>query len=681
MRLSPFVRPIILSLALFAGAQPLPLSAGTLVAVAEPQSVIPRMRPGPKAPRTALQPTAGFAAAAALLKDEAWAAAYDKARSLTDPVERRAIQWAAIVFGQGAIAPETVRAFRADAPSFVQAAVFDARLEQALIRRKAQDADVIAELGGRMPRTLNGQLTLARAYVSTGDRTRAAAIISKVWVSTTLSAENEHDILAEFGGLLERKTHWARAVLLMTNDRAQAVERIMDLLSPAQQSLARARNAVSRNDGNAKALLDAVDPSLQHHPVYLLSRAERARQFALWDDALSFLNAVTGTPVDAEEYWAERQRLIRALLEAGDMRRAYAAAAGYVDGPDGRVVEARFTAGRIALVGLKAPATALPQFTAMARLATLPDSITQAQYWLGRTRAALGDKAGAQAAYEVAARYGTLYYGQLSREALGRPPVELRAMPAWRADEAAFNATERVRAVRLLAEAGLPDRAEPLLRSFATHYKDGAWLLLAARLAQEIGAHHLAITIADTAERRGSPLDLYNFPKDGLPGTATAAVDRAAVYAVARQESHFKVDAVSSSGALGLMQLMPATARETAKKIGLSYSADKLTSDGAYNALLGSTYLGAQLQRFDGSLVLAAAAYNAGAGTVTKWIGLYGDPRAQGIDVVNWIERIPVAETRQYVRRVVGNYLVYRARFGGSPMRVEDVLKSIGTRS
>ena len=165
-------------------------------------------------------------------------------------------------------------------------------------------------------------------------------------------------------------------------------------------------------------------------------------------------------------------------------------------------------------------------------------------------------------------------------------------MPDWRDSEAAFESREVVRAIRLLAADGQGDMAAPAAAQFrATTSKSGGELLLAARLAQTIDAHHLAISIADIADKRGAPLDLFSFPKDGLPDTKLAEIDKAAIYAITRQESRFQPDAVSSSGARGLMQLMPATAKETAEKVGVAYSKSRLTSDPAYNALLGSTYL------------------------------------------------------------------------------------------
>ena len=126
------------------------------------------------------------------------------------------------------------------------------------------------------------------------------------------------------------------------------------------------------------------------------------------------------------------------------------------------------------------------------------------------------------------------------------------------------------------------------------------------------------------------------------------------------------------------MQLMPATARETAKKIGVAYSSSRLTSDPAYNTQLGSSYLATQLASYNGSLLLAAAAYNAGAGNANKWIAAFGDPRDSSVDPVVWVELIPFQETRKYVQRVLGNYLVYRSRLGGTEISPITALHGIG---
>ncbi|WP_417309906.1 lytic transglycosylase domain-containing protein [Devosia sp.] len=628
-------------------------------------------------PPQGVEGSPGFRAALDALADGDTSIAYTLASALTSEVERRTIHWAAIYFGRGAIDAPALAEFMDDAPDFAAAGVFRTRLEQALTKAGASSPEIIARLGGAMPKTVAAQIALARAYVADGQTARAARIATAIWVNNFLDPGTEKLVLARLGELLTPEAHWDRAVHLMMHDRARGVERLMDYLTPAQKTLAVARNAVSRNTKNAKALLDAVDPSLQSHSVYVFSRAQRALKFKLWDEAIAWLDKADGSAPDAAEFWYERRTMTRQLLALGEVKRAFLAADGYRNGPEGRQVEAHFHAGWIALAFLNEPKTALPHFEAMRKLSTLPDSITQSSYWMGRTKLALGDTDGAAAAYRDAARFRTVYYGQLARTALGLPATELLDMPDWAEAKARFEAREVVQAVRLFAANGYKDMALPLLRSFAFDLQDGGELLLAAQLAEQLGSHNTAIAIADTAERRGKPLDLINFPKNGLPVTRLASIDPAAVFAVARQESRFQLDAVSSAGARGLMQLMPATAKETAGKLGLSYSKSRLTSDGEYNALLGSTYLKAQLERFDGSLLLAAAAYNAGGGNVNKWLRTFGDPRDPSIDPVIWVELIPFQETRKYVQRVLGNYMVYRARLGKSVLPVEAALRKM----
>ncbi len=639
------------------------------------------VQPAPVAERPVVETHGSLAFQRALgLLDSDKEAAYRAARGFGDDVERRTVQWAAIYYGGGTIDYDTVLRFKADAPDFASDSLYRTRMEQALTEadNPPGHARVIELLGGSMPNTLDAQLALARAYVADGQAERAGDIVKYIWTRNFLDRDTEAEIRRDFGSLLTGDNHWARAVHLLMHDRATGTERIMDRLTPAQQSLAKARIAVSRKKGNAKALLDRVDPAYRDHPLFYFALAQQARRTGNLAHAVSYLDQVEGTPPDAAEFWYERRLIARQALAGGAFKTAYAAAAGYTHGPEGRLVDARFHAGWIAMAFLDDPATAEKHFAAMTTISTLPDSITQSHYWLGKARAAQGKTEAANAAFRTAAGHNTVYYGQLARLELGISSVGLRSLPAWQQSKQVFEERQLVQAVRLLKANDRESLAAPLVRRLAYTLTDPGELLLAARLAQTIGAHNLAILIADIADGRGVALDLFNFPKDGVPANARLAeIDKAAVYAVARQESRFDATAISHAGARGLMQLMPATAREVAQREGLAYSPGRLTADPAYNARLGSSYLATQLDRYDGSFVLAAAAYNAGAGNVNKWLKTFGDPRSSGTDAVSWIEAIPFTETRTYVKRVLGNYMVYRARMGDESLTIADALRRI----
>lgn len=619
-----------------------------------------------------------FQAVLELIEDGEEVDAFAAAADLDNTLERRTAQWAAYYYGGRDLAYADIEAFKTDAPLFVTDTIYRARLEAAVIKAAPPSPDVIRLLGGQMPNAVDAQIALAVAYLADGQKDRAARIARAIWTEEFLDAAGERKVLDKLGDLLTADDHWARAVHLMMHDRATGAERLFGFLTDGQKELARARNATSRGDKNGKALLDALPEEWQSDPLYIFTRVQRARDAGLYASAVDWLDKATGELPDAAEWWYERRTIVRKLLAAGEHKLAYRAAAGYTTGPDGRVVEAHFHAGYIALSFLDDAATAETHFLEMTKHSTLPESVAQANYWLGRARLALGNDDSAREAFTAASIYPTIYYGQLARAALGLSSADLRSMPSAAGSETAFEALEVIRAIRLLAANGEEKMGINLLRGFAPRLDTGAELLLAARLAQHLGAHSLAIVIAENAEERGMPLDLFNFPKDGLPeDVQLAAVDKAAVYAITRQESRFQIDAVSSAGAQGLMQVMPGTAKETARKIGLEYSRSRLTTDPAYNALLGSTYLAAQLQRYEGSLVLAAAAYNAGPGNANKWIADFGDPRSASVDPVIWVELIPVEETRKYVKRVLGNYIVYRARLGDGEMSIVDALRRI----
>lgn len=616
-----------------------------------------------------------------LLDDEDYAGAYQAARGYVDPIERRTIQWAAIYFGGGDVDYLSVSRFADDAPDFATASLYKTRLEQALTDANPGKDDVIAYLGGQMPLTVDAQIDLAQAYVADGQTERAARIAQYIWTTHFLESDQETEVMQSLGRLLTAEDHWTRAVHLMMNDRIRGTERLSDYFSPAQMSLVRARAAVARNESNAQALIDRVDPQFRNHPLFHFSRGQLARRNGNLAGAVDLLNMASGALPDAAEWWYERRTLARQLLALGDARNAYRAVAGYQDGPEGRVVDANFHAGWIALSFLGDARAAVTHFEKMRSLSTLGSTITKSNYWLGRALASLGDNDGAAVAFRRAAVHHTQYYGLLARYRLGQRDVDIRPLPSGDASLPQFEARQLVRAVRLLHANGHDRLAEPLVSRLIYSVTDAGEMLLTARLAQEINAHHLAILMADVANGRDVALDLFNYPRDGIPsGVRLAEIDLAAVYAVARQESHFDIDAISSAGARGIMQLMPATAQETAQRLGVSYSSSRLTSDPGYNALLGSTYLGAQLGRYDGSLILAAAAYNAGAGNVNRWLNTFGDPRSGAVDPVVWIEQIPFTETRNYVQRVVANYMFYRARLGGEQPNIADVLRRIASR-
>ena len=149
--------------------------------------------------------------------------------------------------------------------------------------------------------------------------------------------------------------------------------------------------------------------------------------------------------------------------------------------------------------------------------------------------------------------------------------------------------------------------------------------------------------------------------------------------AIARRESEFDPSVASGVGALGLMQVMPATAKEVAEGLGIDYARDSVLNDWSYNATLGAAYLATLSERYDGNVVMMSAAYNAGPSRPDRWVSEQGDPRKGEMDVIDWIEAIPFNETRNYVMRVAESLPVYRARLGKAAHPVPFTEELIGT--
>jgi soluble lytic murein transglycosylase len=308
-------------------------------------------------------------------------------------------------------------------------------------------------------------------------------------------------------------------------------------------------------------------------------------------------------------------------------------------------------------------------FDRYARAAQTPQTQTKGWYWAGRAMLVAGDRTRADGYFMQASQNGDQFYGQLAAERLGRPAGIIPPTPAVQVSptaRAAFDGSEMVQAVRYLGSLGRWQDQTVFIRTIAQNVKDEVDHMLAGELARNIARPDLGVMVARNWRNSGAgdPIRI------GFPEVALSAVQRSQwtiIHAITRQESQFDRQIVSHAGARGLMQLMPGTARETATKLGLPYDFDRLTSDPAYNIMLGSAFFARLLDNYGGNYVLSVAAYNAGPGNVRKWLTANGDPRMPGVDVIDWIEAIPISETRGYVQRVLENAVVYDLLNPGGP--------------
>jgi soluble lytic murein transglycosylase len=550
-----------------------------------------------------------------------------------------------------------------------------------LIRRRAENAlwndgvdaaAVRAFFAKKSPSTAKGRYMLARVLLAQGDRNGAATLVRHAWRHDDCSAEVEKKVLEMFGGMLTAADHKVRMETRFYAGDAASGLRAAERLGGNDLVIARARAAVLQKARNAKALLDAVPVSAQREPGYIFARVQWLRQDNKPEEAGKLILTAPKEPealVDLDRWWLERRLLVRKLLDEHDPQAAYNIAREAAPPMRGVYrVDAHFTAGWVALRYLHNPKAAAQHFAHIVEGTHNPHALSRGGYWQGRAAEAMGQIAQAKAFYEMAGQHVATYYGQLARARLGLKDVGLRAPPAFTPQEMnVLNNLEAVRAAAILYELGERDMLASIYAELGESATDIAGMAMMGELAAKHGDGRAMLLLGEAAYRRGLPLEHYAYPTVGLPDYKPIAppVEPAVTYSIARQESHFNQKVVSHAHAMGLMQVTPAAGIDTAAKFKVTYSRERLLKDPVYNMQMGAAELAILFAGYNGSYILTFAGYNAGRGRVKQWIAAYGDPRDPNIDPVDWVERIPISETRNYVERIMENLQVYRVRFGG----------------
>ncbi|MEE2950357.1 MAG: lytic transglycosylase domain-containing protein [Pseudomonadota bacterium] len=589
-------------------------------------------------------------------------------------LDRKILTWAIALSGADDVPSVEIAAAAAELSGWPGMKRLRINSEKALWREGRPAQAVISAFGSGAPESPEGTMALARAYIQAGQAGNAKALISKLWRTERMDVATERAVLKNFETLLTRDDHLHRMEMFLYADRISDAERQAGRAGAT--TLFKARTAAIRGQSNAGSLLSQV-PANQRGVSYRFALAESARKAGRVSEAAGIVLDTTRDPaklIDPDAWWNERRILARDLLDIGKPQLAYKIAAGHSAKDDVERAEAEFHAGWIALRFLNDPRTAHSHFANILKVSSKPISVSRGYYWLGRAAEA-GGGGTAASYYASAAQHSTTYYGQLAAAKLGRAPGSIAFPSPSDAERRRFESREAVQAIRRLESIGSDWRADILYRALGDELQSPGELAMLSVMAERRGDHHLSLTVGKLAYWRGVDAPALAFPVGVIPASAEiSAAGKALAYAIARQESAFNPKARSGAGALGLLQLMPGTAQQVARRAGLPYSQSRLTADPAYNATLGARFLGEQIENFDGSYVLTFAAYNAGPRRAKEWIERFGDPRGKPIDeVVDWVERIPFTETRAYVQRIMENYQVYKIRLGAGASIVEDL--------
>jgi len=603
--------------------------------------------------------------------------------AIQDPLARLLAEWIYLRSDNTSPSFQHYAAFVRAHPDWPHVPLFRRRAEDSLWNDGIDDTNVLAFFARHPPTTAKGRFMLARALLAKGDRAGAQPLVRYAWHRQDFSADVENKARAMFGDMITREDDRVRMQERFYLDDIGAGMREAQRLGGNELIIARARAAVIKDLNNAKALLDDVPVAARQDPGYIFALAQWLRKHNKPDEAEQVLLTAPQDAealVDPDQWWLERRILVRKLLDDRKPQAAYRVARDAAPPRQGNWrVDKFFTAGWIALRFLHDPKTAAEQFAHIAQGTNNPHALGRAGYWQGRAAEAMGRRDEAKGFYEKAAQYTVTYYGQLARARLGVKDLGLIGPPKFTPEESAvLHNLEVVRAAELLYALGENNMLASIYAELGESGADVAGMSMLEEVAGKHGDGRAMVLLGRYAHARGLPMDYYAYPTVGLPEYKPIAppIERAVAYSIARQESDFNQQDVSSAHAVGLMQVTPEAGRDTAHRFKVKYDWQRMVKDPVYNMQMGAAEISNLLHYYRGSYLLTFAGYNAGMGRVKQWIAAYGDPRDPRIDPVDWAERIPIAETRNYVQRVMENLQVYRARFGGgSKLLIEADLK------
>ena len=593
----------------------------------------------------------------------AWA---DAAETITE--------WQRVQDPDSAASFEDISAFLNQHPHWPDQKRITIRAERAMRGALLADADILAWYEAHPPISGMGKWNHAEALKKqNGDTDQIKQLVKDAWRDADLTADEENLLIAEFGEYITPEDNKARIERLLWEGKTTPAQRLAPKLGVADQLLAQARIALQEDTKNAPFLIKQVDAKHAHDPGLLFDRLRyRVRKNDKPGIRDILLHAPDTVPYP-ERWWKIREGEIRRAIDEGNPRMAEKLLRNHAQLEGASFAEALWLDGWLKLEFLDAPGVAYDLFTRMHRAVKTPVSKARAAYWAGRAARKNGDDGMATEWFGKASQHSTAFYGQLAASELAdKPPLYLPDEPSLSLFGQDVTLPEDIQeAIRLSIRNGDTKLATRLVNHAIETAENDESVLAVATLGHNLSAPHISVKAAKKAQQQGVVLKYVGYPRPETSGDLP--IERPLTLAITRQESEFDPEAESPAGAIGMMQLLPGTAKETAKKTDTPYVRAELINPES-NMRLGSHYLSRMINAYDGSYVMAIAAYNAGPGNVTKWSKQFGTPGSTPDDAVNWIEKIPFSETRNYVQRVMENMQVYRALENDAPLAIRDDL-------
>jgi peptidoglycan lytic transglycosylase len=616
---------------------------------------------------------------------------------ITDPTLAKLVQWKRLQRRSGFALPTEYAAFLKENPVWPRRKTIQRYYEAALLREGGSAAKIKAFFAANKPVSGAGHAALASAELALGNKGTAKKLAAHAWCFGRMPKDLEENFTARFENQLTPADHKCRLDRLLVatprsrairRSRIQAAKRLLPRLSEAERKKAAVRIALFAHRKAFKGLRAIVkQPELIKDDWGLnFQRIVRSRRKKDYTHAHKVLKAVPADHaklVNRDAWWKERERHARYWLGKRKVRRAYDIATGARPDNENAAKQQAFFAGWLALMRLGKPKEARDHFKRMVAHADGPLSKSMSEYWLARAYEKIGDKKSARAHFKESASIRDSFHGLLSsRKAL--PQTRLIELPSAkqpdRAEVQRFLQSDAVKGLLAAYAVKMPRRdILSFYRTLGAALQSEGELALMAQLASAVGDGQGEVRIGKSGIARGFNLYEFAYPVHLLPKyqPLRKPVEPAMLLGIARQESEFNTRIISRAGARGVLQVMPITARHICRQYGIKCRLKDLLEIPSYNTQIASAYIADRRDDFAGSYILTLTGFNAGPGRTRQWLRRMGDPRSASVKPLDWIYRIPFRETRLYVRKVLSNVQVYRARLGQkNPLRLDkDLLR------
>jgi len=602
-----------------------------------------------------------------------WRRADAHARKIRHAPLKKAYRWYKLKHPNGGADFQALQRFIAANPDWPAMDALIHRTEEQLAR--LDTAKRQAWFAQRPPQFAEGKLYHAEMFLDGHDwqgkdKEKAAVNTAITQIRELFQSGQYNDALQQYitrkyASILRNEDYFAAAdALYWTRDLHQA-ESLLNKLTRKQQHLFDARKRLIRSSYGVDSAIRRVPKELKDHPGLMYDRLYWRHKRRLHRGSQSLLKKAPDLVPHPYKWWKIRKYYVWEAIEEKRYKEAYRLLKNHGQTEGIGIAEAEWLAGWISYHYLNQPGQAYEHFYKLYHGVQYPISKARGAYWAARAAMKHGEEVIGKKWYVIAAEHPYTYYGHLAFQQIEpRKPVPLPTPPSFSGGEyRQFKQQELPQAALALYEVNEVTLAKRFIHQMIENRQEAKTQAMAAKLGYSMGRDDIAVKAAKEAFKYGTLLPEIGYPT--VTFVPRKRIEKAMVMAIARQESQFKQSSQSHVGAVGLMQLMPATARQVSRQLRLRYSKSKLARDSNYNMQIGSAYLANMIAKYDGYLPLAIASYNAGPGRVQGWMKAFGDPRDKHVDPIHWVERIPITETRNYVQRVLENLQIYRYQMSG----------------